>query len=219
MKHMLLIAGGLLLSLQAPAYPFDLSVGARLGLNLATVSGDVEDEFLDSSRGGGAALQADLAFNPWLSLQPGLAYTAKGCRWVHERENDDGDLIEVEDISRADYLELPINLAVGVPRPWRVKPYVYAGPALALFLGAHKTVSVDGNRTSAGSRNDSARNLDLGLDWGGGAALGLGPGVLLFDARYTLGLLSVDANNDDDVRNRVLTFSLGYRLPIAGGGK
>ena len=97
---------------------------------------------------------------------------------------------------------------------WKVQPFVAAGPAIAFFLGARSASFIDGERISVSSANVNARAIDLGIGFGGGAAMALGPGHIQTEARYSLGLLSVDSQNDDEVTNRILTVLIGFQLPF-----
>ncbi len=205
-----------LLALVAWGSAAELSLGGRAGLNLATLSGDVEDEFLTVSPAIHAAVDIELRSSRWLGLQSGLAYTMKGARWSYERENADGEESRAHDDSRVSYLEVPLYLQVRPPVAWKISPAVYVGPALAFFLGAVKSVEVDGEEVLEESRNEGARNVDLGVSAGAAALVALGPGQAFLDVRYTWGLLSVDATGEGYTVNRVLCIALGYRWTVGG---
>jgi len=192
----------------------DFALGVRAGLNLATVCGDVDDEYLGMN--AGPAVSADVALRPreWVGIRSGIGYAARGARWSYEREDDDGAQSRAEDDSRVHYLDIPLLLELSMPRGWRVIPSVYAGATTSFFLGAHKTVAVDGTIAYQDDKNANARNLDLGITMGGGATTAVGPGHLLFDIGYTFGLLSVDGSGDEWVKNRTLSLRLGYAFVV-----
>lgn len=181
----------------------DLSAGVRLGLNLATVTGDVEDEFLTVTPGVAASLDLQLSLASWLALETGVAYTTRGARWSYDES-------DATDDTRVGYLAVPLSGLCRVPREWPVVPYACLGADLAFFLGASRTVKIDGNEIHSGSPNEGARTLDVGIMLGGGVDIPLGAGKVRVDARYTWGMLTVDASGDEWVKNRVLSFSAGY---------
>ncbi|MBD3240456.1 MAG: outer membrane beta-barrel protein [Chitinivibrionales bacterium] len=200
----------------APCAP-SFWAGARGGLNLATVSGDIDDEFVAMTPG--FALSADLGWKltRWLTVRTGLGYATRGVRWSYDREGLDGEESYAEDDSRVRYLDVPLTLDLAVPRDWRVVPSVYAGTILSLFLGATKTVEIDGEEVYRDSKNENARNVDLGITLGGAAESRFGPGRVLLDVGYTFGLLTVDGSGDEWVKNRTLSFKLGYALRLNRG--
>ena len=58
---------------------------------------------------------------------------------------------------------------------------------------------------------EDVRGVDLGLALGGGVGFGAGPGEVVVDTRYTLGLTSVDESEwDMDVKNGAISLMVGY---------
>jgi hypothetical protein len=217
MKFLVLLSGFLFFA--SPAGSVPLSAGGCAGLNLSTVSAEEENEFQGYHAGFYGSVQCHLPLAGYFSLRPEIAYSMKGTRWVYDRENAEGDEIEEIDASRAHYLEIPVNLVFAVLQERMISPYTFAGPAAAFFLGARKTVEVDGERIYSSDKNEGAADFDFGIDFGLGAAVALGTGQLLADLRYTLGLLTADAEGTEDALNRVFTFSIGYRVPFGRAGK
>lgn len=194
-----------------------LWAGVRGGLNLATVTGDVDDEFIGTTTGLALSVNLGWRLTQWLTVRTGIGYATRGVRWSYDREGIDGEESYAEDNSRARYLDIPLTLDLLLPCDWRIVPFAYAGPVLSFFLGATKTVDVDGSEIYSGSKNENARNLDLGLALGGGAEMPLGPGQLLLDIGYTFGLLTVDGSGEEWVKNRTLSLKLGYALNLGRG--
>ena len=57
--------------------------------------------------------------------------------------------------------------------------------------------------------------LDISLSIGAGAQFAVGPGELFVDARYLLGLNSLDDSEDpEDSKNRGIGISAGFLFPI-----
>lgn len=209
-----LLAGFLLFAGPIQAWSARPSVGASLGLNLATVSVEEENEFQGYHPGFYGSAQCHLPLAGRFSLRPEIAYSVKGVRWVYVRENAEGETIREIDASSARYLEIPVSLVFAALEKRKISPYAYAGTAPAFFLGARKTVEMDGRRIYTAVKNEGAGNFDFGLDFGCGAAVALGKGKLLVDLRSTLGLLTVDADGAENALNRVFTLSVGYRVPL-----
>ncbi len=215
MKQLIFGAGCVLFLVQESTSASSFSIGGRVGFNLANVSLEEENEFQTSAGGIYAGVFADCVLAPFFSIVPEIAYSMKGVQWVYDRENTNGDMISETDASRVSYLEIPLHLVFSLPKKkWLIRPYLYGGPSVAFFLGAQKQVTLDGTQIYSGPKNESARNVDFGIGFGGGGIIALGPGDIRIDVRYTMGLLTVDAGADEDVKNSVFTFSAGYSVPL-----
>ncbi len=161
---------------------------------------------------GGVFADFDLGAN--VALQPELLYVSKGARY--EVGQTALDL-------RLSYLELPVLLRVSVPTGHVTSPYLLLGPTAAVRLGATADASAP-----FGSASFDIGDEVNGLDFGAAAALGTvfgdERGRVVVEARYTIGLTSVDkpdrgwtipgydfsALGDDlTIRNGVLSFMIG----------
>jgi hypothetical protein len=59
---------------------------------------------------------------------------------------------------------------------------------------------------------DELPSLEMGLIGGLGASMNISEsGAMILEARHTMGLRSLYAHQDEDIKNRVWTFSLGYQ--------
>ena len=143
-------------------------------------------------------------------LRSEIAFAERGTRWAWERE----DGTTIDDVSRVRYIEVPLNLGVVLPEIWVLQPLAYAGVVPAFYLGARKTVKEDEREILVETRNRGARNLDVGIDIGGGLRARAGKGIACIEVRYTRGLLTVDADGESGARNRVVGVSIGYGVPI-----
>jgi hypothetical protein len=124
--------------------------------------------------------------------------------------------------SKFNYLELPVLAKVAFGSPV-IKGYLNAGPSLALGLtGKYK---VEGGMNPGemdirfgDSMDDTRRYIDnrfdFGVQFGGGASFGVGPGAIIADVRYGLGLTDLDSR--DQSKNRTWAFTLGYAIPLSG---
>jgi hypothetical protein len=188
------------------------STGVRAGLSLATVSGDVEDEYLTSTPGFTAGIDLHISLSTLLAVETGLSYATKGARWSYDQSDARDDV-------QARYLELPALLSLRLFRDWTVVPCVYTGAALGVFLGADRSVKIDRTEVYVDEPNEGARNIDVGIVVGGGGEIPLGSGRVRVDVRYCWGLLTVDSSADEYVANRVLSLTLGYLWTHGNGGE
>ncbi len=145
--------------------------------------------------------------------QPELLFIQKG-------ENYDARGVETK--ATLNYLEVPVLAKVSFGSQV-IKGYVNAGPSLALGLTGNQKVEGGEEPGETGIRfgnpaNDGRRYLDsrfdFGLQFGGGVGVGLGPGSLLADVRYGLGL--TDLSDATKSKNRNFAFTLGYAIPLSG---
>ena len=58
------------------------------------------------------------------------------------------------------------------------------------------------------------KSVDLGLQMGAGIAIPAGPGKVIVDGRYNLGLSNISDENGMNVKNRGFAISLGYAIPL-----
>jgi hypothetical protein len=182
-------------------------IGPRAGITSSTLR--VSSDESQQSRLMGIAAGGFMRFAPGhVGLQTELLFTRKGAA-LEGTDDVDFDL-------RLDYLEIPITLVVPLGHG-RISGYVFGGPAIALELNcaAHpadgsESVDCDSPSTDLFDRNP----FDLSGVIGAGMRRPLGSGALLLDARYTHGFSSVNDETGTDVRNRVISLSLGYGIPL-----
>jgi hypothetical protein len=177
----------------------DTHSGLRVGGTFMTFGG--EDAPSDLGRRTGLTLGGFITFDfagPF-ALQPELNYVQKGA------EQANGT------ITKLDYIELPLLVKLQAPTGGAVSPHLFMGPTGALNINAEE-------ETDAGTTDvsDNVRMVDLGLAFGIGLDAGLGAGTLLVDARYGLGVTSLDEDDDvaeaEDVsiRNQGFMITVGY---------
>lgn len=165
----------------------DITVGAKAGVNLATLHPDKNDPATRSSFHLGMMVEIPLI--DALRLQPELLYSAQGVR----DESDDDEVIKL------DYLALPVM----------AKYYLWdalsmeAGPQFGILLSAKR--KDDGDTEDY---KDSTKSTDIGLALGAKYRL-----VNKFNIgmRYYWGT-NVNKNEDSrtQVKNRVFQISVGY---------
>lgn len=241
-KTLLLFASALTFGAAAQA---QVAIIPKGGLTLSTISYEKTDHFPieeDDSKSitgfvAGLGFNLPITKDGFFSVQPEVLYLQKGYRIDYS--NTFGSIDQEE---KFNYLEIPVLGKVNFGTE-TIKLYVNAGPSFGYALnGKYESVVKAGplSLTTSGknifeaepdnSTGDDAyydpkyhNRLDIGVQFGGGVGLTVGPGAVLLDARYGLGLTnfykgntdnSSDADNDPNIKNRVFAFTLGYAIPL-----
>ncbi len=204
----------------------DVSLVLKGGLNLAkwrgggtqnydnVISGIPEERKFKPGLCAGLGL--GIKFNKFLALQPEFLYTRKGFK----RDYKVVDQVNTVYL-KLNYLELPVLLRLLIPAG-TVTPNVYAGPAIATRVKIEGYTVIDGEKTDFTKQQDFAYNnnvriFDIGLVMGGGIDIKIGPGSILIDFRYIMGLRKVwfGSNVNQNIpteKNSVISFLLGYAI-------
>lgn len=188
----------------------EINWGARLGMNIGSISGDKEWDDYKSKIGFHLGVAADYELVQSLFLESGLYISTKGAKY-----KKDGD----KDIYSLTYLQLPILAAYKFDLGNELKLHVKAGPYLALGLAAKNKMDYSGQKTIKGfgksEGNDEKTGLkrfDAGLQFGAGVS----KGNYYLGLNYELGLsnLCIEDNwgKDAKAKNRNFNISLGYNF-------
>jgi hypothetical protein len=167
----------------------------------------------------------------FFSIQPELLYIQKGMAYEGTLTDPDVGNFDYELNQTINYLEIPVLAKISFGGD-AFKAYVNAGPSLGLGLGGKSSIKFAfGNQTEEededvkfGSDDDADydNRIELGAQFGGGIGYKIGPGALLLDIRYGLGLSNLYKADDDmssdeaKSKNRVIAISLGYAIPFGG---
>lgn len=165
----------------------EFNIGAKAGLNLATLGGDFNNGKTRTSfhLGGMVEIPVLDAF----SVQPELLYSSQGAK---STEFD-------EDVVKFDYLNIPIMAKYYVTEEISIE----AGPQVGILLSA-KT-DIDGETDDI---KDITKSTDFGFNLGLGYKMESG---INFAARYYFGFNINDIPNDTDkITNGVFQISVGY---------
>lgn len=190
MKKLLIVLTAALLGAPAVGYAQVPSFGIKGGLNLANVGGDgVED--VDYKAGLNLGAFVSIPTGAMFAIQPEAYFSQKGAKSGSVK-------------SSFNYLEIPVLLKLSPSLPGDfVRPIFFAGPSAGILMGA-KAGDFD--------IKDELKTADFGLTIGGGVEFG----KLSIDARYNLGLSSINKDAADElaaaVKNRAITVMLGYTL-------
>ena len=176
--------------------------GAKFGLNFATFGGDNSSNYSTTTKfffGGffgydfirNFGLQGELLYNP-----VGGGYSSPG-----QAGGNDG----------ISYLEFVVLAKYSVPVSPVIKIFFEAGPQLGIKLSATDHSDATGTDTDI-SQYISGTDFDLVV--GTGTAFRVGPGNIIFDVRYNIGLSSIQKNGNAHNSNQVFTMAVGYGLFI-----
>lgn len=160
---------------------------------------------------GGLGLSIPVTSDNFFAIQPEILYIQKGAKF-----NTNLSTTRVGD-TYINYLELPVLAKINFGGE-SFRLYVNGGPSVsyALFGKTNNTDIEFGDGADVSFNN----RIDLGLQFGGGIGFKAGPGDILLDARYGLGLSNLldqpVAGGDSELQNRVYTFTIGYAIPLGG---
>jgi opacity protein-like surface antigen len=161
-----------------------------LGMFKETIS-NPSDSFTTNNRAGflaGGVL--DIAFNKYLSVQPGVEYSGRGGS-ATSLDNFTGDYLT--SIDKLNYLAIPIDLRVKYPVTPFFSSYILGGANLGILLSATNSGTEPGISTYADIKN-GINSMDFGFDLGAGAEFYAGAVIPFFEVSYMLGIADVAAN-------------------------
>ena len=164
------------------------SFGAKAGLNVANLSGDVTDN--KALIGFNVGVFAEITLADSFYLQPELLYSTQGAQFDESALDFSADL-------NLNYINIPIMFKYDVANRF----YLEAGPQIG-FLVLAEVMDQD--------VKDEFESVDFGANFG----LSYGFTEKLFgQARYNIGLSNIAKDSGGDkISNAVLSFSLGYRF-------
>lgn len=164
----------------------DVTFGAKAGVNLANLTGDIEDN--DMKVGFHVGGVAEIMFNEKFGVQPELMYSSQG-----SQEDFDGDTVKYN----LDYINVPVMAKYYVTEDLSIE----AGPQVGYLVNSKATYDGDSEDI------EGLKDIDFGFNLGAGYKLESG---LNFSARYNLGLSNINDEGDNDLKNGVIQFSVGY---------
>ncbi|MFA5780064.1 MAG: porin family protein [Elusimicrobiota bacterium] len=204
MKKLLVIFVALFI-VSSVIYAKEIKGGVKAGINIANWSGDdVEKEDKKSRVGIVAGGFVTIPLNDQFSLQPELLLSMKGVKYEGSFMGE-----SYESTVKLTYIEIPVLAKLNIPSEGSVKPNVFLGPSIGMKASAKSEFVFGG--VSEESDLEDVKSLDLGLAIGGGVDIDAGAGKVTLDARYTMGLTSINDSADDlDVKNSVIAIMAGY---------
>ena len=212
MKNILLIAAITISSL-ATAQMENITFGAKAGLNIASVTGDIgENSDSRISFHLGAVARYDI--DDKLSIQPELLYSSQGAKNEDSYE-DLGTSITTNTTWKVDYILLPVMAKFYVSEGLSLE----AGPQIGFLASANadtdvtvrdNAAEVSVSNSSSTDVKDELKSIDFAFNLGLGYKLDNG---LNFAARYNIGLSDInDSESDAKFKSRVFQLSVGFNF-------
>jgi opacity protein-like surface antigen len=176
-----------------------ISFGAKGALNIANFAGD-DAGSSESLIGFNAGLFAEFQLGKKLYLKPELVYSAQGAK-----EDLIIEGVEFDVSLKANYINIPVLFKYYVANDFSLE----AGPYIG-FLTAAK-IQFD---SSIGSGTEDAEDFFKSTDFGIGVGLNYDiTNVIFANARYSTSLVEIgDTGSEDDIKNSVFQFGLGFRF-------
>jgi hypothetical protein len=172
--------------------------GAKVGVNLATLSVDDPDVSYDFRIGIAAGGYFTLPLGSRLELQPEALFSQQGATV------GDGD---VDATIALDMLTVPILVKYRLSPPGQGLA-VYGGPSIALKLRARGISSFGGEKIDL-DISDDVETTDFGV----AAGVMYERGRWTLDGRYTFGLSKLNADPEEpDLKSRVISILAGVRF-------
>jgi len=146
--------------------------------------------------GMAGGIEAEYVVANKFSVALGALYSKQGCAF-----DTDIDYAHYS----MDYLNIPIVANYYIIPGLAIK----AGIQPSFLMGAKYKIKEDGYSDSRDIK-DNCKTFDLAIPLGASYEYK----NFVFDARYNLSVLKVNKGGDDKIRNSVIQFTLGYKLPI-----
>ncbi|AXT49539.1 PorT family protein [Aquimarina sp. BL5] len=165
--------------------------GGKVGLNVANFVGDDADDDAESKLGFHIGAVVEIPITEKFAFQPELLFSTQGVK-----EEEAG----VDFKLNLNYINVPLIFKYYFIEGLNIE----IGPQVGFLVSAK--AKADSNDTDV---KDQFKTLDLGANIGLGYQLDMG---LFFQGRYNYGITNIGDDDDSDLRNSVIQFSVGYKF-------
>lgn len=183
----------------------EIKYGAKAGLNISTLTGDVEDAKAIAGFHVGGFVEFKVAEK--FSIQPELLFSTQGAKQEFGMYYEGFD-IDVEDKIKLSYLNVPIMAKYYVIKGLSIE----AGPQIGFLLSAKEEAKASVGWASESGEvdiKDELKSIDFGFNLGAGYEFTQN---IFVQARYNFGLTNIGDDSDVDLKNGVLQLSFGYKF-------
>ena len=198
---MVILAGG-----ASTAVAQERQVGAKAGVNAASLAGDGSDSYNDPRLGFLAGGFTVLPVRGPIAIQLEALFSQKGAKLsVNE---------DLEATLELDYLDIPVMLRFQAPASGSTRLHIFGGPSVGYRMGARSKISDSTFNFAEGSIDnieDDIERFDFGIVAGAGVDIGR---RIVVDARYSWGLSTVNKDTSEgiEIKNRVFSIMAGVRF-------
>ena len=181
----------------AAAAQTPITFGVKAGVTASTLSAnDTADLDVKTIWGAAAGVFLGKNLTPNLGLQLEGLVTQRGAK-----DNTFGGDAKI----RLAYFDVPLTVRYGSTTTNETHYHIFTGPQIGFKLKAENTDDVFGTTDI----DDEVEALDFGWTLGAGVERNR----LSLDARYTFGLMNINAaSSDEPVKNRSFMVLIGFRL-------
>jgi hypothetical protein len=180
--------------------------GIKAGVGVSNLEIDPKLTDIDSRIGATGGIFMVIGMSEVWAIQTELLYVPKGATDKQQGTDENGQPIgEFTTTFQINYLEIPILARFSLGS---TPLFFVAGPALDFKLSSKISTS----DSPYGDTDDDWKRItgmDFGLVFGGGVAFPVSFGELVFDVRYTAGLLDVYKDGNAKFRNSTLAMTAG----------
>lgn len=187
--------------------------GVKGGVNLANLTGDVQDASMKVGFHAGGLAEIKIAEN--FAIQPELQFSLEGSKTT-DRNSGTGFSRTSEDDLSLTYVNLPVMFKYYILTD---KLSLEAGPQVGFLASAKRkfdTTTNTGGTIVRTSGSDDVKDQFNSVNFGFNAGAGYNFTEHIFTSiRYNLGLADIsknDSNNNSKINNVVVQFSLGYKF-------
>lgn len=188
----------------------EVKYGAKVGLNLSNVTGDIEDT--KNKTGLLIGGYAEIKVTDKFSVQPEISYSAQGTK-AEDSYSDMYGSITIDLTQKLNYLNVPVMAKYYVDK----KFYLEAGPQIGFLLSAEQKAVAKGiyygesvYETETVDNKSSLNSTDFGINIGLGFNFTDKIGANL---RYTSGLSDIDKeDNNSEIYNSNIGISISYNF-------
>lgn len=177
-----------------------IGYGAKAGVNLAKMQFSAEGISMSPSNITNFYVTGylDAPIAPSLSIQPGISLQGKGMSIKVLDEKASTNLM---------YLEIPVNFVYYLPAG-SGDVFIGAGPYAGFGLSGKEKFDGESENVEWGG-DDGLKRFDAGANFLVGYKLSNG---FLINAGYGLGLVNAAPTDEGSVKNRVLSFGVGFQF-------
>lgn len=147
-------------------------------------------------------------FNPTFAIQPEVYYLTQGGMYEKDVEG-----IFVYKLM-INYIHVPVLAKVHLIKEGKLRPILFAGPAIGFLTAAKEKYYEDGELLGENDVKEYLTSTNFSAVFGGGLEFYMKKLFLVLDVRYDLGLTDIDRNEDPDDSTTIKTKSLMVMLGI-----